>query len=283
MKQRVASGVSLVIFLAAIVLFNDTCPAALNVAISLISVLAVYEIILALGLSKNHVLIIPSLLLSAAIPLMQLVAQSYGIKLAILQEGAYFLYTVVIFSALILYHKFITFREVGVIYSMSLMIPSSLQTIISLRTFGGEHGMFYVIIGIFSAWIADTGAYFAGSRWGKHKLCPDISPKKTVEGVIGGFVLNIIAMIVFGYIFHVVFYAYSVDISYLSLLLIGFFGTIMSILGDLSFSLIKRSCHIKDFGELIPGHGGILDRFDSVIFEAPFVYLFVHFLPIVIH
>ena len=194
MKQRVASGVSLVIFLAAIVLFNDTCPAALNVAISLISVLAVYEIILALGLSKNHVLIIPSLLLSAAIPLMQLVAQSYGIKLAILQEGAYFLYTVVIFSALILYHKFITFREVGVIYSMSLMIPSSLQTIISLRTFGGEHGMFYVIIGIFSAWIADTGAYFAGSRWGKHKLCPDISPKKTVEGVIGGFVLNIIAM-----------------------------------------------------------------------------------------
>ena len=100
MKQRVASGVSLVIFLAAIVLFNDTCPAALNVAISLISVLAVYEIILALGLSKNHVLIIPSLLLSAAIPLMQLVAESYGIKLAILQEGAYFLYTVVIFSAL---------------------------------------------------------------------------------------------------------------------------------------------------------------------------------------
>ncbi|NLG93244.1 MAG: phosphatidate cytidylyltransferase [Clostridiales bacterium] len=283
MKQRVASGVSLVIFLAAIVIFNNTCPAALNIAISLISVLAVYEIIAALGLLKKHVLVIPSLLFSAAVPLLQLVAEPHMMHLGVLQQGFYFLYTVVIFSALILYHQFITFREVGVIYSMSLMIPTALQTIISLRTVGGKHGMFYVIIAIFSAWIADTGAYFAGSRFGKHKLCPNISPKKTVEGVIGGFVLNIAAMIVFGYIFHVVYYAYSVNVSYLSLFLIGFFGTIMSILGDLSFSLIKRSCHIKDFGELIPGHGGILDRFDSVIFEAPFVYLFVHFMPIVIN
>ena len=80
-----------------------------------------------------------------------------------------------------------------------------------------------------------------------------------------------------------IFYEYSVNISYFSLFLIGFFGTVMSVLGDLSFSLIKRSCHIKDFSEIIPGHGGILDRFDSVIFEAPFVYFLVQILPIVIH
>jgi phosphatidate cytidylyltransferase len=258
--------------LAAIVVFNSTVPAALNIAIALISVLAVFEIISALGLSKNFVLLIPSLIFSAVIPLIQV---------DMLQQAAYFLYTVVLFGALILYHKVITFREVGVIYSMSLMIPTALETLISLRNLGGRHGMFYVIIAIFSAWIADTGAFFAGSLWGKHKLCPDISPKKTVEGVIGGFVLNIFAMIVFGYIFHAVYYAYSVEISYLTLVVIGFFGTIMSILGDLSFSLIKRSCHIKDFGEIIPGHGGILDRFDSVIFEAPFVYLLVQFMPLV--
>nr|WP_319488143.1 phosphatidate cytidylyltransferase [uncultured Caproiciproducens sp.] len=281
MKERVASGVSLVIFLIAIVVFNDTCPAALNVAIALISALAVFEIISALGLSKNFVLLYPSLIFSAIIPLMQLVT-SQQIQADVLQQAAYFIYTVVIFSALILYHQFITFREVGVIYSMSLLIPTALETIISLRTFGGKHGMFYVIIAIFSAWIADTGAFFAGRQWGKHKLCPNISPKKTVEGVIGGFVLNIIAMLVFGYIFHVIYYAYSVEISYFTLIIIGFFGTIMSILGDLSFSLIKRSCHIKDFGEIIPGHGGILDRFDSVIFEAPFVYLLVQLLPLVI-
>lgn len=281
MKERVASGVSLVIFLAAIVVFNSTFPAALNIAIALISVLAVFEIISALGLSKNFVLLVPSLIFSAVIPLLQLVTPQQ-IQADTLQQAAYFLYTVVIFGALILYHKVITFREVGVIYSMSLMIPSALETIISIRTLGGRHGMFYVIIAIFSAWIADTGAFFAGRRWGKHKLCPNISPKKTVEGVIGGFALNIIAMVVFGYLFHAIYYAYSVEISYLTLVIIGFFGTIMSILGDLSFSLIKRSCHIKDFGEIIPGHGGILDRFDSVIFEAPFVYLLVQFLPIVV-
>ncbi|WP_312693563.1 phosphatidate cytidylyltransferase [Caproiciproducens sp.] len=282
MKERVASGVSLVIFLAAIVVFNSTFPAALNIAIALISVLAVFEIISALGLSKNFVLLVPSLIFSAVIPLLQLIP-TQQIQADTLQQAAYFLYTAVIFGALILYHQVITFREVGVIYSMSLMIPSALETIISIRTLGGRHGMFYVIIAIFSAWIADTGAFFAGRRWGKHKLCPNISPKKTVEGVIGGFVLNIIAMVVFGYIFHAIYYAYSVEISYLTLVIIGFFGTIMSILGDLSFSLIKRSCHIKDFGEIIPGHGGILDRFDSVIFEAPFVYLLVQFLPIVVH
>ena len=282
MKERVASGVSLVIFLAAIVVFNSTFPAALNIAIALISVLAVFEIISALGLSKNFVLLVPSLIFSAVIPLLQLVTPQQ-IQADTLQQAAYFLYTVVIFGALILYHQVITFREVGVIYSMSLMIPSALETIISIRTLGGRHGMFYVIIAIFSAWIADTGAFFAGRRWGKHKLCPNISPKKTVEGVIGGFALNIIAMVVFGYLFHAIYYAYSVEISYLTLVIIGFFGTIMSILGDLSFSLIKRSCHIKDFGEIIPGHGGILDRFDSVIFEAPFVYLLVQFLPIVVH
>ncbi|TQI65772.1 phosphatidate cytidylyltransferase [Clostridium sp. KNHs216] len=279
MKERVASGVSLVLFLAAIVVFNSTIPAALNIAIALISGLAVFEIISALGLSKNFVLLIPSLVFSAVIPMIQAIAPLPQVD--ILQQAAYFLYTVVIFGALILYHKALTFREVGVIYSMSLMIPTALETLISLRNLGGKHGMFYVIIAIFSAWIADTGAFFAGSLWGKHKLCPDISPKKTVEGVIGGFALNIIAMIVFGYIFHAVYYAYSVEISYLTLVVIGFFGTIMSILGDLSFSLIKRSCHIKDFGEIIPGHGGILDRFDSVIFEAPFVYLLVQFMPLV--
>ena len=76
------------------------------------------------------------------------------------------------------------------------------------------------------------------------------------------------------------FYRGAVEVSYLTLFLIGFFGSLISVLGDLSFSIIKRSCHIKDFGQVIPGHGGVLDRFDSVIFAAPFVYLLVMFLPL---
>lgn len=273
MKTRVTSAITLIVFLAAIVICNGVLPLALNFAIGLISVLAVNEIITALGLAKNLILLIPSLLFSAVFPF--LTTQYW-------HDAAYFLYTIIIFSALIFYHSEITFREVGVIYSMSLLIPSALGTIISLREIGGEHGMFYVIIGIFSAWIADVGAFFAGTFLGKHKLCPNISPNKTVEGAAGGLLLNVAAMLVFGYLFHVIYYIYKVRISYLSLLLIGIFGSVISMLGDLSFSLIKRSCHIKDFGEMIPGHGGILDRFDSVIFEAPFVYFLVQIFPIVL-
>jgi CDP-diglyceride synthetase len=273
LKNRITSAVMIICFFSAIVLFNGSFPLALNIVIALISVLSIYEIISALGLSKHYVLLVPSVLFSAVLPFLEQ---------PLLLESAYFLYTVVMFSALIFYHQYVTFRELGVIYSMGVMIPTALQTILEIRHLGGEHGMFYVIIAIGAAWVADTGAFLAGSLFGKHKLCPNISPKKSVEGVIGGLILNIAAMLLFGYLFQAVYYQRSVIISYPALLIIGIFGTGMSILGDLSFSLIKRSCHIKDFSEMIPGHGGMLDRFDSVIFTAPFVYLLVQLMPIVI-
>ena len=159
----------------------------------------------------------------------------------------------VIFSALIFYHQLFTFREIGVVYSMTLLIPTALGTLVGLRALGGNHGMFYVIIAIFSAWIADVGAFFAGSFFGKRKLCPQISPKKTVEGLVGGVLLDVIAMLVFGYVFQALLYSYEVRVSYLSLLVIGLVGSALSVIGDLAFSLIKRSCHIKDFSEIIPG------------------------------
>ena len=105
---------------------------------------------------------------------------------------------------------------------------------------------------------------------GRHKLV----------SAMGGVVVNVIVMLLCGVLFTEFYYQGAARASYLVLGIIGFFGAILSILGDLSFSLIKRSCHIKDFGQVIPGHGGILDRFDSVIFTAPFVYLLVSYLPL---
>ena len=271
MKERVTSAIALIVLLAAIVIFNSSFRLALNFAIAMVSVLGVYEIASALQITRNLILMVPSLLFSAAAPFL---------GVGILRDIAFFLYTVTIFAGLIFYHADLTFREVGVMYSMTVMIPTSLCTIIYLRDYGGDHGMFYSIIAISSAWVSDVGGFFAGRLFGKHKLCPEISPKKTVEGAFGSLGLNIFAMLLFGYLFEQ-FYGGTVGVSYLPLLIIGVCGTVISIVGDLSFSLIKRSCHIKDFSEIIPGHGGILDRFDSVIFEAPFVYLLVHFLPIV--
>lgn len=121
-----------------------------------------------------------------------------------------------------------------------------------------------------------------GSLRGQHKLCPKVSLEKTVEGVIDSLVPNIAAMLAFEYIFQVFLYAYQVNVLYLSLLPIDVGGAMMSVLGGLTFSPIKRSYHIKGLGELIPKHGGILGRFDSIIFVSPSIYLLVWVLSAVV-
>ena len=119
----------------------------------------------------------------------------------------------------------------------------------------------------FTAFGTDVCAYFAGYLFGKHKLCPSISPKKTVEGAIGGVIGSVILSVVFITIFQPDLLLHGI--------VIGFLGSIISQFGDLTASIIKRKIGIKDYGDLIPGHGGVLDRFDSVLFTAPFVYYYI--------
>ncbi len=116
----------------------------------------------------------------------------------------------------------------------------------------------------FSAFGTDIMAYFTGMALGKHKLCPNLSPKKSVEGAVGGVVGSVVICGLFGF--------FLMKESLVLCLLIGFFGSIVAQLGDLSASAFKRQMGIKDYGNLIPGHGGILDRFDSVFFTAPMVF-----------
>lgn len=271
MKQRIISGAVLILFCAAIIVFGSSFPLALNLAVAIISLACVYELIKAMGLEKKWFLSLPALLAAAAVPF------SGGGDLRLL---VYCLFTGLLFSAMVFYHKETSFKEVGVLYSMVALIPSALQCLVSLREQGGAHGMYYVLVAVFAAWVADAGAYFAGTFFGKHKLCPEISPKKTVEGAVGGMIVNVALLMLSGLVVSQGIYGGGVQANYLALFLVGFFGSCISILGDLSFSLIKRSCHIKDFGQVIPGHGGMLDRFDSVIFTAPFVYLLSLYLPL---
>ena len=120
-------------------------------------------------------------------------------------------------------------------------------------------------------WVADAGAYFAGVKLGKRKLCPKISPKKTVEGALGGLLAGVLSALIFGFVFDFIFgYSY---VNYFALIIIGIINTPLSMLGDLGFSIIKRNLGIKDYGSIIPGHGGVLDRFDSVVVTAPLVYI----------
>ncbi|ABR48835.1 phosphatidate cytidylyltransferase [Alkaliphilus metalliredigens QYMF] len=118
-----------------------------------------------------------------------------------------------------------------------------------------------------TAWGTDTFAYFSGYLFGKTKLCPLISPKKTIEGAIGGILGSMITSGIFAYFF--------IPEALIPIIILGFIGSIFSQIGDLTASKIKRYIGIKDFGNIMPGHGGVLDRFDSIIFTAPVVYYFL--------
>lgn len=155
------------------------------------------------------------------------------------------------------------------------VISVSLSTLNILVGSDPGHAAFWILLSLGVPWIADSAAYFAGSKFGNRKLCPDISPHKTVEGAAAGVICGTIVPLLFGLIFKLIYG--DVTIYYGVLVLIGLINSVVSIFGDLAFSIIKRSCKIKDFGSIMPGHGGMLDRFDSVIFCIPVVYIFSQF------
>lgn len=131
-----------------------------------------------------------------------------------------------------------------------------------------NNGRNLVLIPFISAWCADAGAYFIGSKFGKHKLAPSISPKKSVEGAFGGVAGGILGMLIYGVILHFC----GNYVPWLNFIVMGILGSVFGLLGDLFLSYIKRDCKIKDFGNFLPGHGGVLDRFDSVLFVVPVCY-----------
>jgi len=125
-------------------------------------------------------------------------------------------------------------------------------------------GFFWVLLTIFMVWSTDTGAYFVGRALGRHKLAPQVSPKKTIEGAIGGLIFSLVIVLVFS--------QWNQSLGLTWYLFLGLVVGVSAQIGDLFESALKRSAGVKDSGHLIPGHGGILDRFDSFIFVLPIVY-----------
>jgi CDP-diglyceride synthetase len=178
-------------------------------------------------------------------------------------------------------YKTMDIKDLSMVYMMVLVIAFSLEKIVTLSRMGEETGRFYVFLVLGIAWISDTGAYFSGIFFGKNKLCPKVSPKKTLEGFLGGIAICTVFVTLTGIIFDTFIFSQKYHVDHVMLFILGLIGSLVSALGDLCFSIIKRSCHVKDFGNVIPGHGGILDRFDSVIFVAPYVYLFLQVFSII--
>lgn len=164
----------------------------------------------------------------------------------------------------------VSFADVTAAIFGGLVFPLMLSCLLLLRIVS-EMGKLLVFLPLCISFGSDTFALFAGMLFGKHKLAPYVSPKKTVEGAVGGIVGGVLGTLLLAYIGANVIRDAFMGPSHI--LLFGIVGSVISQIGDLSFSVIKREFGVKDYGKLLPGHGGILDRFDSVTFVAPFVYL----------
>ena len=170
--------------------------------------------------------------------------------------------------------KDIKFEQVMVCLFGGLMIPICLSCLVRLK--GMENGKYLVLLPVICAFLTDAGAYFAGVFLGKHRGITKVSPNKSLEGYIGGLLSGPVFLLLYGLILER--FAH-ISVSYPLLALYGLAGSAVTELGDLSFSLIKREYGVKDYGNLLPGHGGMLDRFDSMIFAAPTILLLVECWP----
>ena len=281
MKTRVITGAVLVVGIIIFICFYNTFFA--NIVIAALALMGIWEAHHAAGLVKDNRFVTVICMLYGAVLI--LVPQAY--RGAAAAAGLYVL-VLLVFAYTLKHHKTYTVREAAYELLLGVLIPLSFSLIIVIRDrFGAGNGVFYFCLILGSAWLSDTGAYFAGTLFGKHKLCPEVSPKKTVEGLIGGIVIAVLGNLAIGKIITVLsakgfgYLSGSVSLNWWALAGVTVVFSLIGVLGDLSFSIIKRCYGIKDYSNLLPGHGGILDRFDSVLFIIPAVYFAAVFIPLI--
>ena len=174
-------------------------------------------------------------------------------------------------------HVQISFQKIAITFMAGIAIPMMMCSIVRILTM--SIGRYMVLIPFIAAVLNDTGGYFAGMFFGRHKLAPVISPKKTIEGAVGGVLLAMLGMALYAAILDLLF---DFHVNYAFALIYGFVGALFGMFGDLCFSVIKRQCGIKDYGNLIPGHGGVLDRFDSMLLVGPLVEALLILIPVAV-
>ena len=260
MKKRLITAAVGLTLLVVVLIWRDTI--VMNIAVALLCILAVTELFSAARAATNYPMLIASVLFAGLVPFLVRPYLPFGF------ETACTVYVILMFGILLRQHASADLSQFGFLLMMSVFVPYALSTMIRLLDL--TNGLFYFCFAIVCAWVTDAGAYFVGSAMGKHKLAPRLSPHKTVEGAIGGVVINL----AFSLLFALVYTAWvqpGAEVSYLLLAVVALAGSFASMLGDLAASCLKRVYGIKDFGNLMPGHGGVMDRFDSVLIVAPLI------------
>ena len=272
MLKRVITGIVAFLVFLPFIIFSDTV--ALPIGLGLCAAIAVWEAFHCVGLHKNLWLSLPLYPIAAAAPIcMRCLGIDTTLTMAVVAIFVLMLYTyaVCVFSKGKVDISAACTALVTCLYTMG-----GFAAIIYLHDFHAG-GRFLYLLTFIGAWITDIFAYFSGRLFGKHKLIPEISPKKTVEGSIGGILFCVLAFLGFTYIYNTWLVGFlpdaalpevTVTLPYVLMAVVGFVVSIVSQIGDLSMSAIKRHYGVKDFGKLFPGHGGVLDRFDSVLAVA---------------
>lgn len=270
MKTRIISATVAIILAIIILLLHNTF--IFPVAIAAISAGAVYEVLKATSFVKFN---LPTILCCgyAALDCFSYIWLGQS-KLMFFNEKFIFGLFIVAMSVFFLKeHNEFKFTDYFIMIAIAYLVNYAFIALLNMNL--KPNGLFMIVITLCGAWLADSGAYFAGTFLGKTPLCPEISPKKTVEGLIGGVISNGLLFLIIGVFYEYVFNGASVRLF--MLFLSGMLCALLGLLGDLTASMIKRQCGIKDFGNIMPGHGGIMDRFDSVLFVAPFMlFAFTH-------
>lgn len=265
LKDRLVTGFIAAVMLIAVLLASDL---TLQIAVLVITILILLELYKALGLTRKRALMVLGLIPPVFVFLSRTVDMSILL----------YVYIILMFAALIVFHEDISFRDVASVFMASLFVTFFLWHIVMVRQIE-EHGRYLIWAVFIGSCLSDTFAYLVGNFMGSHRLAPKISPKKTVEGAIGGILGTVISFLVYGLILNK---GFSLEVNINGLWMLGVLSSIVSQIGDLTASIIKRESGIKDFGAILPGHGGVLDRFDSIMFAAPMVYYFVTMFPIIV-
>lgn len=277
MKTRIISAVIGIPLIVLALIFHRYFPLCLNIICALASLICSVELLNAKKLTKDYIISIPCMLFASLLPML--------VVTEIWQWLVYFLVFYLV-SLLIIKNQKYNFNDIAYLVTAIGLSTSGFSTLVATTQIEATNSCFLVVLCIATAWLADAGAYFVGSACGKHKLCPNVSPKKTVEGAIGGVVIGVLGAIVVACVYYFFIFPinrhpnHGVGVDFVGVAVFGVIATITSMVGDLTFSLIKRSCNVKDYGNIIPGHGGILDRCDSIIMTAPLLFLFVQNWPL---
>lgn len=246
-----------------------------------IAATVVFGLLLAVGayefLYRTELVRRPRMVAYSAIAAFMLSIWSYYGGLTSFLMLGLIVFFMLLFSEVMMDHVKVPVESIGLCTLGGFVIPLLLSSLI--RILMGTNGRYVVLVPFTIAFLSDAGGYFIGLRFGRHKLAPVISPKKTLEGVLGGLGFSLVGMIVYCLVLQL---ALKFRVNYGAAILYALAGSGCGVMGDLCFSVVKRQTGIKDYGNLLPGHGGFLDRFDSLVLVAPFVEAMLLILPLAV-